>query len=358
MIGCSLVDSIVDQRLHQSSASPPRPAPASIVPPYPPDAENMQQGNEDGRLSNATGNSTTPVGNIQNVGQNDTIRPCLLKSASGDDEKDQEENVLLVHGPSQSGRTSVLMDLAMHLAAQTPCRCNDTNNNGGVSEQFTNAEDDEILTDGNTVCNCTAVLFLRLASNSNNTVSAGNGNGGNNGSGRGADDHDRFPLTCYPIKQEKEDHQSGNNNNKANSSNSRSKDDLLRRIQVLHVVDIQRAYTDLLTLQGWPITEQPWGGIIVDDLDKMVICRAGWPYYQYNNGHNQQHNNSATLGAGANNVPFASPPRLPPQHHPMPNSAAPAFSSKENHPRMAQFCMYLEIIMKYRCFELPFLMGS
>jgi hypothetical protein len=46
--------------------------------------------------------------------------------------------------------------------------------------------------------------------------------------------------------------------------------DILRRIQVRHVTSVREVWQYLLTVQGKPVGEQPWGGILIDSLDVLT----------------------------------------------------------------------------------------
>jgi hypothetical protein len=46
--------------------------------------------------------------------------------------------------------------------------------------------------------------------------------------------------------------------------------DILRRIQVRHVTSVRDVWEYLLTVQGKPVGEQPWGGILMDSLDVLT----------------------------------------------------------------------------------------
>jgi hypothetical protein len=49
--------------------------------------------------------------------------------------------------------------------------------------------------------------------------------------------------------------------------------DILRRIQVRHVAYVREVCCEyLLTVQGKPVWEQPWGGILMDSLDVLTAA--------------------------------------------------------------------------------------
>lgn len=134
------------------------------------------------------------------------VRPCILNTIS-----DDIVHPILLSGPEGSGKSSILLDLACTLAAQTPCRCNDT------------------------PCRCNAVLFLSPLAMK-----------------------ESFPLFCHPWSDQE------------NSQDSRLDKNLLNRIRIHHVATLHEIYTILLSLQGLHVTHQPWGGILIDNLDFWV----------------------------------------------------------------------------------------
>lgn len=306
------------------------------------------------------------------------IPPCLLKAAVSATsplnavENDQEDNitdVITLEGPEpKSGKTSLLMDLAMHLALRTPCRCeikssNSTNEGSNVQQPFIKINHDVMgigfdtnghqhsrtATSSSNDCRCIAVLFLRVAtatkSDRSTTAIRHYGNVSVN------NDDDHFPLLCYHTSQsriEKENEQFQGHGHGSNDVTNCSADyytrtmNSLHRIKIYHVTDVSDAYKVLLTVQGWPLTEQPWGGIIIDDLDQMVHCRAGCSYFggqnlpQYQQ-HNYDFNNNNNNNSNSSN--FSSPSFPPPkQQQPMPLHTPSSFSTAETHPRMSKFC--------------------
>jgi hypothetical protein len=121
---------------------------------------------------------------------------------------------ILLHGPQKSGRTSLLMNLASRVAAETPCRC---------SQQ---------------TCECIAVLFFRMH-DTNSTY---------------------FPLPCQKVLLEP----------LIDQSTGGWQPDLLKRIQVVHVQSARDIYSKLLALQGQAPYKLPWGGIFIDNLDQVT----------------------------------------------------------------------------------------
>jgi hypothetical protein len=102
-----------------------------------------------------------------------------------------------------------------------------------------------------------------------------------------SEDEDFFPLYCQEIV-------SNNSNNNtiepfsfqvqvqqleqskhSHSNKSGWSPAVLGRIQVRHVSTAREILLYLLTLQGKPVAEQPWGGIVVDSLDLLCSGSAG-----------------------------------------------------------------------------------
>lgn len=114
---------------------------------------------------------------------------------------------LLIQGPSKSGRSSLLMDLACDLAARAPCRC--------VGER---------------TCSCVAVvLFVPLT-------------------------QEEFPLPCQqqPGEELVSFHKS-----------------ILQRIQIRRVVSFRDLQQQLWKIQGVGWHEQP-NALLLDGLDRIT----------------------------------------------------------------------------------------
>jgi len=240
--------------------------------------------------------------------RNQRDRPCILDSAAPaapPDDAGESGAPLLVHGPPGSGRTSLLMDLAIRRAARAPCRCGRGN------------DDDNDLDDSadSAACRCTAVLLFRVADSSADSA-----------------DGYRFPLPCHCLQGESTEGRNVQRHSSSSNKNGKAETDtspLLRRIRVHHLADIRDAYATLLAVQGLPVEEQPWGGILVDDLDKLV--------------HRRGHQGFTVSQPEAAAVPFASPPPhatvAPPRTAAAPVSPA---TTQLNYSRISQFCTSLK----------------
>jgi hypothetical protein len=167
---------------------------------------------------------------------------------------------MLLQGPPKSGRSSVTLDLAYAIAAATPCR------------QHCEASSSS--------CRCVAVTLFLPCNNDNGA----------------APQDPQFPLHCQELttthvlqdtngtnNYEKQHHQGQHSfqvqmqqleQSKAAVSSQHAttawKMDILRRIQVRHVASVREVWEYLLTVQGKPVGEQPWGGILMDSLDVLT----------------------------------------------------------------------------------------
>jgi hypothetical protein len=220
----------------------------------------------------ASGMATTPSTNAGSK----QYPPSLLQSAASAASKlstaNANENAnspspprrMLLQGPPKSGRSSVAMDSAYAIAAATPCR------------QHCEASSPS--------CRCVAVtLFLPC----------------NNDNAPAAQQDPQFPLYCQELAAQQQDanattststntdlQQQGQHSfqvqmqqleqSKAAVSSQHAtttwKMDILRRIQVRHVASVREVWEYLLTVQGKPVGEQPWGGIVMDGLDDRGYC--------------------------------------------------------------------------------------
>jgi hypothetical protein len=137
------------------------------------------------------------------------------------------------------------MDLAYAIAAATPCR------------QHCEASLSS--------CRCIAVtLFLAADNNAQDT----------------------FPLYCQELTKNQHAAQETAlqsfqvqiqqlEQSKAATRHATWKMGILRRIQVRHVVSVREVWEYLLTVQGKPVWEQPWGGILIDSLDILTATTGG-----------------------------------------------------------------------------------
>ena len=155
-------------------------------------------------------------------------------------------NRILLQGPSKSGKSSLVMDFALSLASKEPCRCNNSfgDNIFKVASDCTNQ----------TCQNCLAVTLFVPAQ------------------------RDRpFPLFCEQLDNSNSDYEYLREDEKGDSNfdeKIRQKELKLnyasKRIQVRHVTSISDIIRYLLSITGRPIEEQPFAGLIIDDID--VLC--------------------------------------------------------------------------------------
>jgi len=144
---------------------------------------------------------------------------------------------ILLSGPSKSGRSSLLLNLACHLAAMTPCH-----------SAFCGRQHQP--------CTCSAVIFFQFHANGN-------------------DDSSDFPLECHQAMSQEENgtkpsplestSQPWSRTSATTSFTTAAMRPLLKRIQVVHVHSARDVYTHLLMLDSVGV-----GGILVDDLDRIT----------------------------------------------------------------------------------------
>ena len=147
--------------------------------------------------------------------------PSLLRTVS----EHLESRHFFLQGPPNSGRSSLLMDLAYAFAASTPCRC---------------------VEDGGGSCSCTAVTLFRPVPPNN--------------------EDDRFPMRCFPSETNaSETRQQRSSNRDVDSSFSRS---LLRRIQIRWIASFRDLLEQLLGIQGSPVPDTPTA-LLLDDLEHL-----------------------------------------------------------------------------------------
>lgn len=163
--------------------------------------------------------------------------PSFLSVALGEEDGHGESLIkslgsrILLQGPSSSGRSSLTMEFALEMAARAPCLCKSISG-----------------------CKCTPVVFLR-ASNQYD---------------------DFFPLRCQRIEnctskehQQQQQHEQPTYSNQ-NASNANWNRTLLRRIMVHHFANLTDCLYYILSLAGKSAHEQPFGAIILEDLDLLV----------------------------------------------------------------------------------------
>jgi hypothetical protein len=226
--------------------------------------ESGDQSTPDSRRMRTASNDmeTTPASN----GSSQQYPPSLLQSAAAASRQSTNENTnsppprrMLLQGPPKSGRSSVTMDLAYAIAAATPCR------------QHCEASSSS--------CRCVAVTLFLPCNNDNGA----------------AQQDPQFPLHCQELTTtHAQQDTNGTNSNYKQQQGQHSfqvqmqqleqskaavssqhattawKMDILRRIQVRHVTSVREVWEYLLTVQGKPVGEQPWGGILIDSLDVLT----------------------------------------------------------------------------------------
>lgn len=157
---------------------------------------------------------------------------------------------LLLQGPSQSGRTSLAMNLAYACAASIPpCQCLET------------------------VCQCTCVNFYRFARSSHSERQQ-----------RFNDETSSdFPLFCCRLNGDTNAHfhsgsefwVSGLGHTNVSASQQRWDPQILRRIRIVYVHSPREVLDDLLGCMALPIAQQPSRALVFDDLD--LICESTPP---------------------------------------------------------------------------------
>lgn len=149
---------------------------------------------------------------------------------------------VLVQGPSHSGRSSLAMDIAMEMASKMPCQCQPLPNTGSR------------------ICHCQPVALLRFGRRDPTQ-----------------EDHvHRFPLACHRVRRQRQQQQQQDQSihpsaaTTTNTSTSTWTKQSLRRIQVHHAVNLQSCLQFLLALQGKPHHQQPFGALVMDDMDFLM----------------------------------------------------------------------------------------
>ena len=224
--------------------------------------ESGDQSTPDSRRKRTTANGidTTPATNA-NIKH---YPPSLLQSAAAASKQSPNENAnenspprrMLLQGLPKSGRSSVAMDLAYAIAAATLCR------------QHCEAS-----------CRCVAVTLFLPCHNNNGaaqqdpqfplhcqeltTTQVQRDTNGNNSTALQQQRQDSFQVQMQQLEQSKAAVSSQH-------ATTAWKMDILRRIQVRHVTSVREVWEYLLTVQGRPVGEQPWGGILIDSLDVLT----------------------------------------------------------------------------------------
>jgi hypothetical protein len=116
----------------------------------------------------------------------------------------------------------------MEMASKMPCQCQHTTASTASTAGSTCTR----------TCHCQPVALLRF------------------------DPHGhRFPLPCHPVQRQKQQQQGQATHQTTWTKHS------LRKIQVHHAINLQSCLKFLLALQGRPLHQQPFGAIVLDDMD-------------------------------------------------------------------------------------------
>lgn len=174
----------------------------------------------------------------KNESQSKKCPPSLLSVASSlisDEDEGQSSKCyraghdkILLQGPPGCGRSSIAMDFALELATTLPCRC----------------ESQEAI------CNCSPVVFLRSDSK-----------------------EDSFPLRCcqQSLGSDAEStFQARIDKLTKNAGESFWSNYALRRMSVHHIASFRDILHYLLSLSGKPACKQPFGAIVIDDVECLV----------------------------------------------------------------------------------------
>lgn len=148
--------------------------------------------------------------------------PSLLRHATNNDKR------ILLQSPTNADSSSLILDLALSLASEQPCRCR-TNDCEG----------------------CVAVCVLVLGNN----------------------DSPPFPKLCRPHVATNVAPPRGSDKVDPYYEPDHTQKQLLHRIQIRHVHTLQDILRYGLSLTGLPQEEVPMGGILVDGcLDRLVAA--------------------------------------------------------------------------------------
>lgn len=139
---------------------------------------------------------------------------------------------LLLQGPHLM-TTSLLFDHAMYLASIEPCRC-----------RYSNLQENSNEMD----CHCVAVTILRSTARRD----------------------DALPIRCRPRpRPERIDSMEKSDDVKDESDPWPTL--AFRRIQIIYVKDMSDILHYLFTIASQPLHQQPWGGILIDQLDAIAM---------------------------------------------------------------------------------------
>jgi hypothetical protein len=156
------------------------------------------------------------------------------------------------------------MDVAYQLASSTTlvrsrcrgaCRLANAVTTASAKRLETNHQSDEPL-----FCKCIAVALFLVRD-----------------AGISQDDPLPFPQPCMERRREQETLSSLYSKESYHGSHAFTKGepiwnpDILARIKVHYVTRLRDLMEYLWSLQSKPLYEQPWGGIIIDDLDRIIL---------------------------------------------------------------------------------------
>jgi hypothetical protein len=155
---------------------------------------------------------------------------------------------VLVQGPSHSGRSSLAMDIAMEMASKMPCQCQIITSTSSMASTSTSTR--------SKICHCQPVALLRFDPK---------------------DNVHRFPLACHRVRRRRRQQQQQDQctnmleeSTPTTSTRTTWTKQSLRRIQVHHATNLQSCLKFLLALQGRPHHQQPFGAIVMDDIDCLA----------------------------------------------------------------------------------------
>jgi hypothetical protein len=155
--------------------------------------------------------------------------------------------------------SSLLFDVALSLASETPCRCRYSNNHfpDGNSRMRSDSWPPLIGCE-----HCVAVTVIRSVAR--------------------RDDPTTCPIMCQPAQSTSASSILSVHDNSLKSedvSKKRRRDSCdvnrnrsaFRRVQIIYVSGIQDILHYLLTIASQPLTRQPLGGIFIDQLDEILM---------------------------------------------------------------------------------------
>jgi hypothetical protein len=158
--------------------------------------------------------------------------PCLLLP----DGITVGKRIHLVGAP-KTGKTSLVMDMAHSIAQSCPCRC--------LPHE---------------ICHCLAVTMFVMDRTTSSTTT----------------EVEQFPIPCQSVSFSETDHgtEQGRVPAPAALSEPRFQIAALGRIEIRRIQSVKELFQYLLTIQGKPVHDQPYGAMIIDDMDRLT---AGQP---------------------------------------------------------------------------------